>query len=108
MKHVPTSRSGTDAAERLSPSAYVQRLGLAPALSNNSKQSIALDLTAKCSAERPRVSCASRSTLPLLLSAGLVAMLHGAATFFLAMRRKVEPAVLELPSQVFSVKGRVG
>lgn len=46
--------------------------------------------------------------LPLLLSAGLVAALHGAAIFFLAMRRKVEPAVLELSSQVFSVKGALG
>jgi uncharacterized membrane protein (DUF4010 family) len=46
--------------------------------------------------------------LPMLFSAGLVAALHGAAIFFLAMRRKVEPAVLELPSQVFSVKSAVG
>jgi uncharacterized membrane protein (DUF4010 family) len=38
----------------------------------------------------------------------LVATLHGAAIFFLAMRRKVEPAVLELPSQVFSVKVALG
>jgi uncharacterized membrane protein (DUF4010 family) len=45
---------------------------------------------------------------PLLFSASLVAALHGAAIFFLAMRHKVEPAVLELPSQVFSVKGSVG
>jgi uncharacterized membrane protein (DUF4010 family) len=45
---------------------------------------------------------------PLLFSAGLVATLHGAAIFVLAMRRKVEPTVLELPSQVFSVKGALG
>lgn len=45
---------------------------------------------------------------PMLFSAGVVAALHGAAIFFLAMRRKVEPAVLELPSQVFSVKGALG
>ena len=42
---------------------------------------------------------------PLLFAAGLVASLHGAAIFILALRRKVEPAVLVLPSQVFSVKG---
>jgi uncharacterized membrane protein (DUF4010 family) len=45
---------------------------------------------------------------PLLFSAGLVATLHGAAIFVLAMRRKVEPTVLELTSQVFSVKGALG
>ena len=45
--------------------------------------------------------------LPLLFAAGLAAALHGAAIFFLALRRKVEPAVLELPSQVFSIKGAV-
>ena len=45
---------------------------------------------------------------PMLFSAGVVAALHGAAIFFLAMRQKVEPAVLELPSQVFSVKGALG
>jgi uncharacterized membrane protein (DUF4010 family) len=45
---------------------------------------------------------------PLLLSAGLFAMLQGAGIFFLAIRRKVEPAVLELPSQVFSVKRALG
>lgn len=45
---------------------------------------------------------------PMLFSAGVVAALHGAAIFFLAMRRKVEPAVLGLPSQVFSVKGALG
>jgi uncharacterized membrane protein (DUF4010 family) len=43
--------------------------------------------------------------LPLLFAAGLAAALHGAAIFFLALHRKVEPAVLDLPSQVFSVKG---
>ena len=36
---------------------------------------------------------------------GLAAALHGAAIFFLALHRKVEPAELELPTQVFSVKG---
>jgi len=45
---------------------------------------------------------------PMLFSAGVVAALHGAAIFFLAMRRKVERGVLELPSQVFSVKGALG
>ncbi|SEO26731.1 Uncharacterized membrane protein, DUF4010 family [Pseudorhodobacter antarcticus] len=45
---------------------------------------------------------------PMLFSAGVVAALHGAAIFFLAMRQKMEPAVLELPSQVFSVKGALG
>jgi uncharacterized membrane protein (DUF4010 family) len=45
--------------------------------------------------------------LPLLFGAGLAATLHGAAIFVLALHRKVEPAVLELPSQVFSVKGAV-
>ncbi|WP_162848101.1 MgtC/SapB family protein [Litoreibacter halocynthiae] len=45
--------------------------------------------------------------LPLLFGAGLAAALHGAAIFFLALHRKVEPAILELPSQVFSVKGAV-
>lgn len=45
---------------------------------------------------------------PILFSAGLVATLHGAAIFFLAMRRKVETATLELSSQVFSIKGAVG
>ncbi|WP_458790983.1 MgtC/SapB family protein [Yoonia sp. MH D7] len=45
---------------------------------------------------------------PILFSAGLVAALHGAAIFFLAMRRDVAPSALELPSQVFSVKGSVG
>jgi len=46
--------------------------------------------------------------LPLLFGAGLAAALHSAAIFFLALRRRVEPAVLELPSQVFSVKGALG
>lgn len=45
---------------------------------------------------------------PILFSAGLVATLHGTAIFFLAMRRDVVPSALELPSQVFSVKGSVG
>ena len=46
--------------------------------------------------------------LPLLFGAGVAAALHGAAIFFLALRRKVEPAVLELPSQVFSIKAAAG
>ncbi len=46
--------------------------------------------------------------LPLLFGVGLAAALHGAAIFFLSLRRKVEPAVLELPSQVFSIKAAVG
>lgn len=46
--------------------------------------------------------------LPLLFGAGLAAGLHGVAIFFLALRGKVEPTVLDLPSQVFSVKAAVG
>jgi len=46
--------------------------------------------------------------LPLLFAAGLTAALHGAAIFFLALRLKVEPAALDLPAQVFSVKGALG
>lgn len=45
--------------------------------------------------------------LPVLLGAGLVAGLHGAARFFLTLRGEAKPAALELPSQVFSVKGAV-
>jgi uncharacterized membrane protein (DUF4010 family) len=45
--------------------------------------------------------------LPMLFGAGLAAALHGAAIFFLVLRRKVEPAVLKLPSQVFSIKAAV-
>lgn len=41
--------------------------------------------------------------LPLLLAAGVVTGLHGAVIFFLTLRGKIKPAVLELPSQVFSV-----
>lgn len=44
---------------------------------------------------------------PVLLGAGLVAGLYGAAILLLMMRRDVEPALLELPSQVFSVKAAV-
>ena len=45
--------------------------------------------------------------LPLLLGAGVAAALHGAVFFFMAQRGDVEPTALELPSQVFSVKGAV-
>ena len=45
--------------------------------------------------------------LPVLLGAGLAAGLYGAVVFFLAQRGDVKPAVLELPQQVFSVKGAV-
>jgi uncharacterized membrane protein (DUF4010 family) len=45
--------------------------------------------------------------LPVLLGASLAAGLYGAAIFFLTLRSEVQPAVLELPSQVFSVKGAV-
>ena len=45
--------------------------------------------------------------LPVLLGAGLAAGLYGAVVFFLAQRGDVKPAVLELPQQVFSVKGAI-
>ena len=45
--------------------------------------------------------------LPLLVGAGLVAALHGVALFVLVLRRKAKPAMLELPSQVFSVKAAI-
>ena len=45
--------------------------------------------------------------IPLLLGAGLAAGLHGAAIFFLTLRGEIKPAVLDLPSQVFSVSGAV-
>jgi uncharacterized membrane protein (DUF4010 family) len=45
--------------------------------------------------------------LPVLLGAGLAAALYGAVIFFLAQRGDVKSAVLELPQQVFSVKGAV-
>jgi uncharacterized membrane protein (DUF4010 family) len=45
--------------------------------------------------------------LPLLLGAGVAAALHGAVVFLIAQRGDVEPRVLELPSQVFSVKAAV-
>lgn len=44
------------------------------------------------------------SGLPVLLGAGLAAALYGAAIFFLSQRGKAKPEVLELPSQVFSIK----
>lgn len=46
--------------------------------------------------------------LPVLLGAGLAAGLYGAVIFFLAQRHEVRSSVLELPQQVFSVKGAVG
>ncbi|SHL84773.1 Uncharacterized membrane protein, DUF4010 family [Roseovarius marisflavi] len=45
--------------------------------------------------------------IPLLFVTGLAAGLHGAAIIFLTLRREAKPTVLELPSQVFSVKGAV-
>ncbi len=45
--------------------------------------------------------------LPVLIAAGLAAGLYGAAAFFLSLYGGTKPAVLELPSQVFSVKGAV-
>ncbi|MGB5627421.1 MAG: DUF4010 domain-containing protein, partial [Woeseiaceae bacterium] len=45
--------------------------------------------------------------LPVLLGAGLAAGLYGAVIFFLAQRGDVKSSVLELPQQVFSVKGAV-
>ncbi len=45
--------------------------------------------------------------LPVLLGASLAAGLYGAVIFFLAQRDDVKPTVLELPQQVFSVKGAV-
>ncbi len=44
---------------------------------------------------------------PLLFVAGLAAGLHGTAIIFLTLRGETKPAVLELPSQVFSVKSAV-
>jgi uncharacterized membrane protein (DUF4010 family) len=44
---------------------------------------------------------------PVLFVAGVVAALYGAATFFLSLHGETKPAVLELPSQVFSVKGAI-
>ncbi len=40
--------------------------------------------------------------MPVFLGAGIAAALYGAATFFLSLHGKTKPAVLELPSQVFS------
>ncbi len=45
--------------------------------------------------------------LPVLLGAGLAAGLHGAAIFFLTLHGETKPAVVELPEQIFSVKGAV-
>lgn len=45
--------------------------------------------------------------MPVLLGAGVAAALYGAATFLLSLRGETKPAVLELPSQVFSVKGAI-
>lgn len=45
--------------------------------------------------------------IPILLGAGLTAGLYGAAIFFLALRSETTQAVVELPSQIFSVKEAV-
>ena len=45
--------------------------------------------------------------MPVLLGAGIAASLYGVATFFLSLQGETKPAVLELPSQVFSVKGAI-
>ena len=45
--------------------------------------------------------------MPVLIGAGLAAGLYGAATFILSLYGGTKPAVLELPSQVFSVNGAV-
>ncbi len=45
--------------------------------------------------------------MPVLFVTGLAAALYGAATFFLSLHGETKPAVLELPSQVFSVKGAI-
>ena len=42
--------------------------------------------------------------LPVLIGAGSAAGLYGAVIFFLSQRGKATPAVVELPSQVFSIK----
>jgi len=45
--------------------------------------------------------------VPVLLGAGLAAALYGAATFLLSIHGDNKPEALELPTQVFSVKGAV-
>jgi len=45
--------------------------------------------------------------MPVLLGAGVAAALYGAVTFLLSLHGQTIPAVLELPSQVFSVKGAI-
>jgi len=45
--------------------------------------------------------------LPILIGTGLAAGLYGAAAFFMSLYGETKLAVLELPSQVFSVKGAV-
>lgn len=45
--------------------------------------------------------------MPVLLGAGVAAALYGAATFLLSLQGETKPAVLELPTQVFSVKGAI-
>ena len=45
--------------------------------------------------------------MPVLVGAGLAAALYGTATFFLSLHGETKPTVLELPSQVFSVKGAI-
>jgi uncharacterized membrane protein (DUF4010 family) len=45
--------------------------------------------------------------MPVLLWAGVAAALYGAVTFLLSLHGQTKPAMLELPSQVFSVKGAI-
>ena len=45
--------------------------------------------------------------MPILFMTVLAAALYGAASFFLSLSREIKPAALELPSQVFSVKGAI-
>ncbi len=45
--------------------------------------------------------------MPVLLGAGVAAALYGVVTFLLSLKAETKPAVLELPSQVFSVKGAI-
>jgi uncharacterized membrane protein (DUF4010 family) len=45
--------------------------------------------------------------MPILFITVLAAALYGAASFFLSLHGETKPAVLELPSQVFSVTGAI-
>jgi uncharacterized membrane protein (DUF4010 family) len=45
--------------------------------------------------------------IPILFMTVLAAALYGAAIFFLSLHGETKPAVLELPSQVFSVTGAI-